>query len=69
MSPRRGVLEQLRNGEIEPEEARSRLRELTRTTREAIRDHLENAGIREAICDCRETLFDSVRDARSQCGA
>jgi hypothetical protein len=57
---RREILEQLRNEEIEREEAMAHLRELTRATHEAIRNNPASAALREATCDCRADLFDAI---------
>jgi len=58
---RREILEDMRNEEIEREEAMARLRELSRATHEAIRNSPASAALRDAICDCREELFDAIR--------
>lgn len=57
---RQEILDDLRNEVIERAEAMSLLRELSRATRETIRNSPASDLLREAICDCREELYDAI---------
>jgi len=57
---RDAIIAQVRAGEITREEARDLLHELNRETRNLIANDPECAAAREAMCDCKEALFNSI---------
>ena len=58
---RQTIMDAVRNGDITREEAREQLRELSESTREAIRNNPDNAPFKEALCACKLAHFDNVR--------
>jgi len=58
---RQAIMEAVQNGDITREEAREQLRELSESTREAIRNNPDNGPFREALCVCKLAHFDNVR--------
>ncbi len=55
------IVDAFRAGEIDREQAREQLRELSRMTRDAIRDNPANEPIRAAICACTAERLEQVR--------
>ena len=58
---RQAIIDALQGGNITREEAREQLRELSESTREAIRNNPDNEPFKEALCACKLTHFDNVR--------
>ena len=55
------IVEAVRNGELDPDEAREMLRRLSQATREAIRSNPENAPYLAALCEAKRELFADIR--------
>jgi len=58
---RQAIMDEVRNGDITTEEAREQLRELSESTRKAIRNNPDNQSFKEALCACKAAHFDNVR--------
>lgn len=59
---RQAIMDAVRNGTIATrEEARRKLRELSESTREAIRNNPDNEPFKEALCACKLAHFDNVQ--------
>jgi len=58
---RQAIMDVVLNGAITNEEARDQLRELSESTREAIRNNPDNEPFKEALCACKLAHFDNVR--------
>ena len=58
---RQTIMDAVQNGDITREEARDQLRELSESTREAIRNNPDNDQFKEALCACKLAHFDNVR--------
>ena len=58
---RQAIKDAVQNGDITREEARQQLRELSESTREAIRNNPENEPFKEALCACKLAHFDNIR--------
>lgn len=58
---RQAIKEAVQNGDLTPEDARKQLRELSKSTRETIRNNPDNEPFKEALCACKLVLFDNVR--------
>ncbi len=58
---RQAIMDALQNGDLTREKAREQLRELSESTREAIRNNPDNEPFKEAMCACKTANFDNVR--------
>ena len=58
---RQPIMAALQSGDLTREEAREQLRELSESTREAIRNNPDNEPFKEAMCACKTANFDNVR--------
>jgi len=58
---RQAIVDAVQDGSMTREEARPLLRELSESTREAIRNNPDNEPFKEALCACKLTHFDNVR--------
>ncbi len=57
---RREIIQQVRNGELNREEARELLKALNEATRQAIEECPECVEAREKICECNSSLFENI---------
>ncbi len=57
----RAIIESLKNGDIGRYEALEQIKALNQSTREAIREDPDNQDQREALCECKLTLFDNIQ--------
>jgi hypothetical protein len=55
------IMQQLRNDEITPEEARRLMNRLNERTREAIRNNPDNVPYLMQLCEAKRDLFDAIR--------
>lgn len=58
---RQAIKDAFENGHIAREEARQQLRELSESTRNAIRNNPDNEPFKEALCACKLAHFDNIR--------
>jgi len=58
---RLAIINALRNGEIDHAEAQEQMESLNQRTCERIRENLHNQEQKEALCDCKEALFDDIQ--------